>query len=98
MTVWAGSFLREDEKCWVSSSLFFHCVSKLSLQDDVYYLPAGSTISPTELRFYVSALESQVKLVKVPYNEEAHQALEYVKKVCTILKTWADSGFAVHLH
>jgi hypothetical protein len=86
--------MREDGMRWASSSLFFHCVERLSLRAHIYYIPAGVTVTPSELLYYTGHLKAELRALQDPYDSEA---CDYVKSVCRLLEEWAEGGHSVHV-
>lgn len=88
----AGSFLRGDERRWISSSLFFHCVERLGLQARIYYIPVGVVVTPTELIYYAAHLRAELDTLPKTCDEQAYA---YAQNVCTLLRRWAQEGHSV---
>jgi hypothetical protein len=87
-----GAFLRSDERRWVSSNLFFMCINRLDLNDKIYHIPAGVTVSNEELTYYVDHLIDQLGAVKKETPEE-YEAYNYVMMVANMLKSWVKGGY-----
>ena len=91
-----GAFLRDDEKSWVSSNLFFMCINRLDLNDKVYHIPPGVVVNNEDASYYVSCVIAELnKLTNVP--EEQKQDYEYVKYVSTVLNSWVGSGHGIKI-
>lgn len=89
-----GSFLRADEKSWVSSSLFFLSLNKLKINDKIYHMPIGYHATNAELNYYLHHLYDELMAVDLDTQDEK-EAFDYCRKVAAILKSWADSGHSI---
>lgn len=91
-----GAFLRSDGKGYVSSTIFFGCINKLSLAEHVYYLPKGMSLACSDLAGYVEALEVNLKDVRVKTHEQL-DAYNYVELVMQVLRSWVEGGYGATL-
>lgn len=91
-----GAFLRSDEMSWVSSSLFFMSINKLSINDKIFHIPVGVKLNNEELKYYINYLYDELAGLETSTNEEK-EARDYVRKVASILRTWADAGYNVKM-
>lgn len=89
-----GAFLRDDERSWAGSNLFFMCINRLDLNDKIYHIPPGVLVSNEDLTYYVDHLIAQLKDTNRTTQEEI-EAYNYVAKVATLLKEWAKGGHGV---
>lgn len=94
-------FLLDNEKGWLSSSLFFHSLIKIGINVDQYYVPAGMILAPEEVSYYASALIEDLQWEKP--NRLRSQEIrntdhwQYAMKISKILKTWGENKHVVHV-
>ena len=83
-------FMLENERGWVSSSLFFYSLVRLGIDPAKYYIPVG-VISPEFLADYTDTLIWD--LAKANRNEY----YTYAFKIAQTLKRWAENRHIVHI-
>lgn len=92
-TLSSGSFLRDDMKNWVGSSLFFMSLEKLGVDVEKYYIPTGVECSNDQLTYYADYLLDEVS--RLEFTEVDKDYKDYVRKIAFILRAWAKAGHGI---
>lgn len=90
-----GSFLREDSRNWVSSSLFFLSLNKLGVNCERYYIPVGVECSNAQLSYYVEHLLDEIAQLEFTDGNKEHK--DYVRKIAFILRAWSREGHGLRV-
>jgi hypothetical protein len=87
------SFLLENERGWLSSSLFFYSLEQLGINATRYYIPKGIVLAPEEVRYYVMELSKDLR--KAQGKDKKY--IDYVAQILTTLNSWGNKNYVVHV-
>jgi hypothetical protein len=92
-----GSFLRDDTKNWVSSSLFFMSLNKLGVNCEDYYIPVGVECSNEQLLYYTDHLLDAIGRLEFSGGDRFKADRDFVRKIAFILRAWAREGHGLRV-
>lgn len=85
------NFLLENERGYAGAATLYEKLARLKINPTLYELPQPYIFKPDEVLFWTDSLLNELRGLKV--TEE----VQYIQRVCSALRKWANDGHIIHV-